>query len=81
MIHIDCIYYKHSSNKQLPLLCKHSGSLYKLGERMCDTCRLWDAYVPVNSTKEEIDKAKLWLALPYEDQLKHPYEEYFKEEL
>lgn len=43
---------------------------------MCALCRLWDAYIPNSSSKEEIDKAIEWQNKDYNEQ--DDYYEFFK---
>lgn len=75
----DCIYFQNTGKGNLPLLCKYRGSLHSIDEEedMCRCCRLWDAYIPENSSDKEIEKAQIWQHMPLEEQEKFPYEEYF----
>lgn len=79
----DCIYFEESlADDPEYHHCQYSHSLCKKEERdeqeMCRNCRLWDAYIPKDSTQEQIEYAQRWQNMPYEEQVKHPYEEYFK---
>ena len=38
-------------------------------------CRLWDSYIPNNSTLAEIEKAQKWQRMSYPEQ--PDYDEYF----
>ena len=40
-------------------------------------CRLWDNYIPNNSTPAEIEKAQKWQRMSYPEQ--PDYDEYFSE--
>ena len=73
----DCIYYGGIDEDGMHV-CENSCSIYSEDENMCHNCRLWDAYTPKKSTKEEIEKAKKWQNMSYEEQLENPYEKYFQ---
>jgi len=76
----DCIYFEETY-PELPEYrhCTHSCSLFKKGEEdvsMCQHCRLWDAYIPVNATAEERQRAIEWMDMPLNEQ--PDYDEYFR---
>lgn len=79
----NCIFfevYKERNTKgEIQLHCKRTSGLYSQQElddgRMGDICRLWDAYIPKESTPEQIEYATKWQDMPYGEQ--PDYEEYF----
>ena len=78
----NCIYFKeHDDDLPCYHVCKHSGTLYTVEELesgiMGKHCRLWDAYIPVTATNEQIKYAQKWQNMSYDEQ--PSYEEYFKE--
>ncbi len=74
----DCIYYEDEYEDMGMHHCKYSHSLYKYSEEhtMCSLCRLWDAYIPKDSTESQINKAQKWQNKPYGKQ--EDYDEFFK---
>ena len=58
--------------------CKYSHSLYRQSENdeMCRLCRLWDAYIPNDSTESQIEKAQEWQNKSTDEQ--EDYYEHFK---
>jgi hypothetical protein len=73
----DCIYYEEKEEDTGMRHCKYSHSLYEEDEDMCACCRLWDAYIPNNSTEQQTSKAVEWQNKPTEEQ--EDYDDYFKE--
>lgn len=73
----DCIYFEEEFEfvrKQHTVSCRKSGYLMPADcADFCASCRLWDNYIPVSSTHEEIKKAKSWQNM--KDQ--PDYEDYF----
>ena len=68
----DCIYFEETY-EEIPKFrhCKHSRSLFENGkedDKMCQHCRLWDAYIPQSATEEEREKAIRWQNMSYKDQ-------------
>lgn len=74
MVRTDCIYFEKEEKYTRLNHCKRSRSLDRENS-LCDHCRLWDAYIPSNSTSAQIDKALTWQNMPYCEQ--PDYEEYF----
>ena len=75
----DCIFFEETY-KELPQYrhCTHSRSLFKKDEEdaiMCNNCRLWDAYIPITATQAQVDKAKDWQNMSFNEQ--PDYHEYF----
>jgi hypothetical protein len=77
----DCIYFKeHEDGSELEKYneCTRECSLFLKGkedEEMCCCCRLWDSYIPKDSTPEQIEKAQKWQNMGYDEQ--PDYDEYF----
>lgn len=63
----DCIYF---SDKDIDGLycCITKGGLYKEDEDMCGICRLYDSYIPANTSHELIEYAIKWQNCPTEEQ-------------
>jgi len=76
MVNKDCLYYEEKEKDTGMRHCKYSGTLFKENEKMCDNCRLWDAYIPRNSTNEQIEYAKQWQDSEYDEQ--DDYNSYFE---
>ena len=74
MVNEDCIFFEEREEDTGLNLCKRTCSLNTDG-RLCDFCRLWDAYIPRDSSPAEIEKAMAWQDMPYDEQ--PGYEEYF----
>ena len=53
MVHRDCIYFEEHEEETGWNHCKNSRRLDNK-DSLCDLCRLWDSYIPNNSTEEEI---------------------------
>lgn len=71
-MYTDCIFFEETY-EELPQYrhCTHSKSLFKKGDedhKMCQFCRLWDAYVPKTATEEEKATAIAWQDMPYGEQ-------------
>ena len=77
MMKKDCIYYEDKEKDTKLHHCKHSHSLYDDNDDMCKNCRLWDAYIPNTSTKQQIEYVQRWQNMPLEKQT--DYEEYFND--
>lgn len=63
-MYTDCIFFEETY-EELPQYrhCIHSKSLFKKGDedhKMCQFCRLWDAYIPKTATEEEKETAIAW---------------------
>ena len=67
MINEDCIYFEE---KEKDTGWNHCTNSHRLDNKnsLCDICRLWDSYIPKNSSLEQIEKAKKWQNMPYEEQ-------------
>lgn len=68
----DCVYFEETY-EEIPKFrhCKHSCSLFEKGkedDKMCQNCRLWDAYIPKTATDEEKATAIAWQNMSYEEQ-------------
>lgn len=74
MINEDCIFFEEREEDTGLNHCKRTCSLNTDG-RLCDFCRLWDAYIPRDSSPAEIEKAMAWRDMPYDEQ--PDYEDYF----
>lgn len=72
----DCIFFGGLFEDTNMFVCDYSCRLYEGGEDMCKHCRLWDAYIPNNSSEEQKEKAIEWQNKPYGEQ--EDYDEYFK---
>lgn len=70
----DCIYFEEKEESTGWNHCKRSCSLDNEGH-LCDICRLWDSYIPKNSSPEEIERAKRWQDMSLDEQ--PDYEDYF----
>ena len=57
MVHRDCIYFEEHEEETGWNHCKNSRRLDNK-DSLCDLCRLWDSYIPNNSTEEEIQAAQ-----------------------
>ena len=53
----DCIYFEEKEEETGLNHCIRTRSLNNDG-KLCDICRLWDSYIPKNSSLEQIEKAK-----------------------
>lgn len=74
MVYKDCIYFEEHEEDTKWNHCIRSSSLDNNG-KLCDCCRLWDSYIPKDSTKEEIEKAQKWQNMSYNEQPN--YNDYF----
>ena len=74
MVNEDCIFFEEHEEGTGLNDCKRTCSL-NTGGRLCDFCRLWDAYIPRDSSPAEIEKAMAWQDMPYDEQ--PDYEDYF----
>ena len=80
----NCIYFEEVSGEEwpenLPYHCKRNRTLFSQEDldngRMGVYCRLWDAFIPKDSTPEQIKYAQRWQDMGYNDQ--PDYYEYFK---
>ena len=63
----DCIYFEEKEEETGLNHCIRTRSLNNNG-KLCDICRLWDSYIPKNSSSEKIEKAKKWQNMSYEEQ-------------
>nr|DAZ47101.1 MAG TPA: hypothetical protein [Caudoviricetes sp.] len=70
----DCIFFEEREKDTALNHCKRSHSLDG-NNTLCKHCRLWDSYIPRNSTKEQIEKAVEWQNMPFDKQ--PDYYEYF----
>ena len=70
----DCIYFEEKEEDTGLNHCTRTRSLNNDG-KLCDLCRLWDSYIPKNSSPTEIEKAKKWQNMSYNEQ--PDYDEYF----
>lgn len=81
-----CLYFEEVHGEEwpenLPYHCKRNRTLYAQEEldsgRMGRYCRLWDAFIPANSTPEQIEYAQRWQNMSFAEQ--PDYDEYFKNE-
>jgi hypothetical protein len=73
----DCIYYTDRDKDTQMHLCEYKHTLYLDDENMCKCCRLWDAYIPKNSTVGQIRYAQNWQNMPIDEQ--PDYDDYFKD--
>ena len=55
----DCIYFERKEESTGWNHCKRSCRLDNEG-RLCDTCRLWDSYIPKTASPSAIEGAKRW---------------------
>jgi len=76
-IKTDCIFFGDLFEDTDMFCCKYSHNLYEQNEDMCHLCRLWDAYIPITSTLDEINTAIEWQNKSYADQ--EDYDDYFNE--
>ena len=74
MINEDCIFFDEREEATGLNHSRRTCSLNTDG-RLCDFCRLWDAYIPRDSSPAEIEKAIAWQDMPYNEQ--PDYDEYF----
>ena len=76
MTNEDCIYFEE---KEKDTGWNHCTNSHRLDNKdsICDMCRLWDSYIPNNSTPAEIEKAQKWQRMSYPEQ--PDYDEYFSE--
>ena len=74
MVHRDCIYSEEHEEETGWNHCTNSRRLDNK-DSLCDLCRLWDSYIPNNSTEEEIQAAQKWQNMPYGKQ--PDYDDYF----
>ena len=70
----DCIYFEEKEEDTGLNHCTRTRSLNNDG-KLCDICKLWDSYIPNNSTHAEIEKAQKWQRTSYSDQ--PDYDKYF----
>lgn len=70
----DCIYFEEKEEDTGLNYCKRTCSLNTDG-RLCDLCRLWDSYIPKDSSFAEIEKAMAWQNMSLVEQ--PDYEDYF----
>lgn len=75
----DCIYFEKDKEENDHIICGRRGVYCKNTEDMCHNCRLWDSYIPKNSTASAIEYAQKWQNMGYEEQMKNDYYEYFKD--
>lgn len=75
MRNIDCIYYGGIDKDTKMHICKHNRSLFMENEKMCEHCKLYDSYIPNTATESQIERAKKWDKIPFEEQPN--YKEYF----
>lgn len=74
MVNEDCIYFEEIEEDTGLNHCKRTCSLNTDG-RLCNFCRLWDSYIPKNSSPTEIEKAMKWQNMSYNEQ--PDYDDYF----
>ena len=55
----DCIYFEEKEESTGWNHCKKSCKMDKEGY-LCDTCRLWDSYIPKTASPSAIEGAKRW---------------------
>ena len=70
----DCIDFEETEEDTGLNYCARTRSLNNDG-KLCDLCILWDSYIPKNSSPTEIEKAKKWQDMSYDEQ--PDYENYF----
>ena len=70
----DCIYFEEKEEDTGLNHCARTRSLNNDG-KLCNLCILWDSYIPKNSSPTEIEKAKKWQDMSYDEQ--PDYEDYF----
>lgn len=76
MIHEDCLFFEERERDTGLHHCKRSSRLCSDEENdLCTQCRLWDSYIPRNSTEAQIEKAVEWQNMSLDEQ--PDYEEYF----
>lgn len=68
----DCIYFEETYGPSPEFRhCTCMDKLFVKGEEdrtMCETCRLWDNYIPCSATDAEKEKAIKWQNMPLMDQ-------------
>ena len=76
----NCIFWG-GNDEDLPqyFVCTHKHSLYTQDEldngTMGRHCRLWDAYIPLEATEQQIEYAKKWQDMDFDKQ--PDYHDYF----
>ena len=70
----DCIYFEEKEEDTGLNHCTRTRNLNN-DVKLCDSCILWDSYIPKNSFPTEIEKAKRWQDMSYDEQ--PDYEDYF----
>lgn len=77
VLHEDCIFFEVEDDDGVgTYYCSRTMFIDDCGN-LCRHCRLWDSYIPVSASKEEVKRAVEWQDLPLA--LQPPYEEYFSE--
>lgn len=75
----ECIYFGKDEDFKDMYVCKKNCSLFTKKELdsgwMGHRCRLWDSFIPMTATDEEIKSAQEWQNMKYGEQ--PDYEEYF----
>ena len=82
----NCIYFEEQQGEMriesYPYHCKRTSTLYSQAEldsgTMGKNCRLWDAFIPLDATSEQIKYAQDWQDMSYNEQ--PDYKDYFKED-
>lgn len=72
----ECLHYTRNEEYDCPE-CLHRGVLMSDEEvdKHDNECRIWDAFIPLDATEEQIDYAKKWQDMPYKEQ--PDYYDYF----
>lgn len=75
----DCIYFEETYEQSPEFRhCACMSKLFVKGKEdrtMCETCRLWDNYIPQSATDAEKEKAIKWQNMPLAEQ--PDYYDYF----